>query len=166
MADLFELSKLEAKQISPQKEKFQIFELLQDMSNSFRILAQEKNITLHTNCIAEAPMVNADLQMIERVIQNLVYNAINYTPENGEINIDCCEKDGRVEVKISNSGEGIKPEDLPKIFERYYKTDDTAINSGTGLGLAIVKNILILHDSDITVESQVGKATAFKFSLN
>lgn len=166
MADLFELSKLEAKQIKPQKEKFQIFELLQDMSSSFRILAQEKNITLNTNCISETPMVYADLQMIERVIQNLVHNAINYTPENGEINIECFGKDGKAEVKISNSGKGIKPEDLPKIFNRYYKTDDSAINSGTGLGLAIVKNILILHDSDINVESQVGKTTTFTFSLN
>ncbi len=166
MADLFELSTLEAKLIKPKKEKFQIFELLQDMSNSFRILAQEKNISLTTFSNTEIPMVYADLQMIERVIQNLVHNAINYTPNNGEIKIECLGKDERVEVKISNSGKGIKPEDLPKIFDRYYKTDDSAINSGTGLGLAIVKNILILHDSDINVESQIGKITTFTFSLN
>lgn len=166
MADLFELSTLEAKLIQPKKEKFQIFELLQDMSNSFRILAQEKNIALSTHGSTELPMVYADLPMIERVIQNLVHNAINYTPENGEIVIECLGKDGKAEIKISNSGKGIKQEDLPKIFDRYYKTDDSAINSGTGLGLAIVKNILILHDSDIKVESQLGKITTFTFSLN
>lgn len=166
MADLFELSKLEAKQVTPKKEQFSIFDLLQDMSNSFRLLALEKKIELNTNYQIDLPVVYADLQLIERVIQNLVLNAINYTPNEGKIEINCSKKINGVQISISNTGKGIKEEDLPKIFNRYFKTEHSSTNAGTGLGLAIVKNILDLHNSDIEVQSETDKLTTFTFSLN
>ncbi len=166
MTDLFELSKLETKQTKPNKEKFPIFELLQDMSNSFRLLAQEKNIDFKINVPSQSIFVDADIAMIERVIQNLVTNAINYTPENGQVYIDCKKEEKGVIIQISNTGIGIKPEEIPHIFNRYYKTNNAVYKSGTGLGLAIVKNILDLHNAKITVESNPNKLTTFSFSLN
>ncbi len=165
MADLFELSKLEAKQIKPQKQQFQIFDLLQDMSKGFKLLANENDIKLNTFYDQNLPMVYADLAMMERVIQNLVENAIRYTPEQGEINVFLKRRNEKVEISITNTGNGIANDDIPKIFNRYYKSNNHKNNNSTGLGLAIVKNILVLHDTDIQVKSEQDKLTTFSFVL-
>ena len=165
MADLFELSKLEAKQIKPQKEPFQIIDLLMDMSNRFKILSAPKNINFNTSFDKNLPLVYADLKMIERVLQNLVDNAIKFTPINGEIAVKVAKQTDGIKVAITNNGNGIAKDDLPKIFSRYYKTNNSVNNSGTGLGLAIVKNILELHNVAIEVESIENEFTTFSFLL-
>lgn len=165
MSDLFELSKLESRQITPKMESFFMFDLLQDLSRKYSLLAQERNIKLETNLSSKMPVVNADIALIERVLQNLIDNALNYTPENGMVQIKMEEHSKHVNVSVTNTGEGIASDELPRIFDRYYKVENTKSSRGTGLGLAIVKNILEIHQTDIQVLSESQGQTAFSFNL-
>jgi signal transduction histidine kinase len=165
MADLFELSKLESRQIKPKMEPFFMFDLLQDLSSKYKLLAQEKNVDLETELPTKMPVVCADIALIERVLQNLIDNALNYTPKNGKVKIKMEEVSKQVYVSVMNTGPGIASEDLPRIFDRYYKVETAKSNRGTGLGLAIVKNILEIHQTDIHVESEPRGHTTFSFNL-
>jgi signal transduction histidine kinase len=164
VSDLFELSKLQAGQVDLQPEPFSIGELVQDVVNKYRILSQKKGININVVFSKDIPLVEADLSLIDRALQNLLDNAIKFCRENDIINIEInTNKPGEVELRISDSGVGISQDDLPYIFERYYKNLDQ--EESTGLGLAIVKRIIDLHDSNIEVFSQPGKGTTFAFSL-
>jgi signal transduction histidine kinase len=165
MSDLFELSKLESRQIKPKMEAFFMFDLLQDISRKYALLAQERNIELETDLSSKMPVVCADIALMERVLQNLIDNALNYTPENGKVQIKMEELNRQVSVSIINTGQGIASEELPKIFDRYYKVENNKGALGTGLGLAIVKNILEIHETDIRVESEGHNQTTFSFNL-
>jgi signal transduction histidine kinase len=164
MNDLFELSKLESKQIKPKMEAFFMLDLLQDLSRKYKLLAQEKNIELETEFPARMPVVFADIALIERVLQNLIDNAMNYTPEKGKVKIKMEEGTGQVHISVMNTGPEIAAAELPKIFDRYYKVENSKSSRGTGLGLAIVKNILEIHKSDIKVQSEKLQ-TIFSFHL-
>lgn len=166
VSDLFELSKLETGQMLPEQESFLINELLQDASTKYLLLAKKKHITFTANIDRSLPMVFADIAMIDRVIQNLVDNALKYTPEKGWIKLDVHQEDGAVKVNIENSGEGIPEKDLASIFDRYYQVGKQKKSiEGTGLGLAIVKKILDLHQATIQVQSIQNDFTRFGFSL-
>lgn len=166
VSDLFELSKLESGQIKANREPFFVNELLYDASKKVSLLSKQKNITIESNISESIPMVFADLSLIDRVIQNLLDNAIKYTPENGKILIMTdIGKDG-VGVVIENTGNGIPADSIPNLFNRYYKVDKEKSGiEGTGLGLAIVKKIMDVHNVKIQVESEVGKYTRFNFEL-
>ncbi len=174
VADLFELSKLEAKEIQPHKEPFFISELIQDISHKHKLMAQEKNITIVPVVDNNTPMVNADISLIERVLQNLMDNAIKFSNDGGIITIETHQFDDLVEVKITDTGKGIPEEDLPYVFDRYFnfsKSSAVAENSkeapktSSGLGLAIVKKILEIHDATIKLTSRLNKGSAFSFRL-
>ncbi|WP_417612839.1 ATP-binding protein [Owenweeksia hongkongensis] len=161
VADLFELSKLEARQVQLQKERFNMNELLQDTAKQFQLKAKEKNIKLHTELSHES-LIKADIGMMQRVIQNLMDNALKYTPEDGEITVKSVLINERLEVSITNSGKGIPEDQLPHIFDRYFMLDkDKHGIDGTGLGLAIVKKIVDIHDADISVNSIENGSTSF-----
>lgn len=166
IAQLFEYSKLEAKQVEAQKEPFFIAELAQDIFQKYQLLAKKKNIQLQLKADPNLPMVFADIALVERVIQNLMDNALNFTPHGGAVTLVLEEKDQRVEIKVMDNGPGIPEKEQSFIFERYRKADRTERKSkGAGLGLAIVKKILELHDSSIQVQSRLSEGTAFIFSL-
>lgn len=166
ISQLFEYSKLEAKQIEPRKEPFFIGELAQDVFHKYQILAEEKNIELKLNMPQKLPMVFADLGLVDRVIQNLMDNALKFTPNGGKIQLDLMPKNETVEIQIADNGPGISEEQQSFIFERYNKADRKGDQSGgAGLGLAIVKKILELHDATIRVQSQLNVGTSFKFQL-
>lgn len=165
MADLFELSKLEARQVIPKMEPFFMFDLLQDTTAKYKLIAQDKGISFQTDFSAKTNLVCADVAMIERVIQNLVDNALNYTPPNGTVKIHMIEKESMLNIKVSNTGKGISKSEMPKIFDKYYKVNNDNYSNGTGLGLAIVKNILEIHQSNIKVISDQLGMTTFSFNL-
>ena len=165
MTDLFELSKLESRQVKPKMEPFFMFDLLQDISRKYKLLAQEKNIELETELPSKIPVVFADIALIERVLQNLIDNALNYTPEKGKVKIKMEERDRQLNISVMNTGPGIEQEELPRIFDRYYKVENNKSIRGTGLGLAIVKNILEIHQTDIHVQSEKKGNTVFSFHL-
>ena len=166
IAQLFEYSKLEARQIEAKKEPFYIGELAQDVFATYQILTKEKNIELALEMPTKLPMVFADLGLVERVIQNLMYNAVKFTPNNGKITLELNPTNTFVEIKIADTGPGISEEDQSHIFDRYRKaTRKGRSNSGAGLGLAIAKKILELHDASIRVQSKLNEGTAFMFQL-
>ncbi len=166
VADLFELSKLETGHIKLKKEAFSMNELLIDSSKSFEVLAQQKNILINKNIAEVAPKVYADIALIDKAIQNLLDNAIKYTPENGTIDIELNILSSELEISIKNTGKGIPEKDLPFIFDRYYKINKENLNiDGTGLGLAITKRIIDVHNSKIKVDSENNGQTTFSFTL-
>ena len=165
VADLFELSKLEAGQVKPTRELFSLSDLLQDITRKYKLLAQERNIQLELISTDRVPAVYADIAMIERVLQNLIDNALKFTPQAGQIHIALKEQDRQVEVSVSNTGEGIPEEKIERIFDRYYKEQKSNLHEGAGLGLAIVKNILQIHQTDIKVVSEKLGLTRFSFAL-
>lgn len=166
VADLFDLSKLESGQMQVKKENLNIQELLQDSGLKYELLAKSKNIAIATSISPVLPTVKADLYLLDRVIQNLLDNAVKYTPENGEISIEANPKGSGVEVKIKNTGGGIPQSDLDVIFDRYYMIDKERQGvEGSGLGLAIVKRILEVHGSEIYIESDSDTYTEFIFEL-
>jgi len=163
---LFEYSKLEANQIQPEKEPFFMNELAQDVLASYHILAEQKNIELQLNAPEQLPLVFADISLVERVIQNLMDNALKFTPEGGTITIDLGTMEEGVEVKIVDSGQGIPEEEQAHIFERYRQSSTKSKSSkGAGLGLAIVKKILDIHNATIRVHSRPNQGATFFFAL-
>jgi signal transduction histidine kinase len=165
MEDLLELSKLDAKQIRPKPEQFSLSELTQDVVLKFKPKAEKQHITIHTNFPIKIPIVEADIGMIERALSNLLDNALIYTPEKGEVSVVVEEKDKKVSVKVSDNGKGIPENDLPHVFDRFYRGDKSRTTEGTGLGLAITKKIIEAHQSEISVQSKINKGTAFVFDL-
>ncbi|HOY22689.1 MAG TPA: HAMP domain-containing sensor histidine kinase [Cellvibrio sp.] len=165
--ELFELSKLDAGRISPQYENFSLAELLQDVAQKFSLAAHNKDITITTPNSSQLFMVNADIGLIERVLENLIDNALRYTPTGGRIQLSLTQQQTHVDVGIQDTGIGLTEEDIPHIFERYYRGQKPTEyqEQSTGLGLAIVKRILELHNSVISVESQLNQGTCFRFPL-
>jgi signal transduction histidine kinase len=161
--DLFELSKLEANQVTMKPEPFPIAELLQDIVAKYEVICQEKKIKMTSNLSENTPWVVADIKLIDRVFQNLLDNALKYNlTGNGTVHIDLQNINNQLLVKIENTGDTIPPSVLPHIFNRYFKKE--GIENSTGLGLAIVKKILDLHQSDISVTSADDVIT-FEFRL-
>ena len=162
ISQLFEFSKLDTQQIQLQKEPFKIDELLTSSLEEYQVLAKKKGVHLEMDCPENAPVVYADMFLIERVVQNLLDNALKFTSEKGMIKVCVKGHNSSVEVSIIDSGCGIDKEHQTKIFNRYEKAKSS---KGAGLGLSIVQKILELHEGAISVKSELGHGTRFIFSL-
>ena len=167
IGDLFELSKLDAGSVTPSVESFSLPELVQDTAQEFELEAERKNIALHVEVGSTPAITLGDIGLIQRVLENLVRNAIQFTPDGGEVTISISERPNSVAVAVSDSGPGIAEENLPRLFDRFYRIRDgeEARSDSSGLGLAIVKRILDLHDSRILVASKLNTGTRFEFEL-
>ncbi len=175
VGDLFELSRLEAKEVSPKKEPFFITELVQDVSQKHKLVAEQRNITIVPVVDNNVPMVHADVSLIERVLQNLMDNAIKFSTDGGIVTIETHNHGNDVEVKVTDTGRGIPEADIPMVFDRYFNLtksnagrvpqDDLVSKSSSGLGLAIVKKILEIHNATIHLTSKINKGSAFSFRL-
>jgi len=164
--ELFELSKLEARETKPNLEAFQLSELAQDIRQKNLILAESKNIDLTLDTPHDLPLAYADIGMIERVFQNLIDNAIKFTPESGAILIKLNNETNNIKVSISDSGIGISKEEIAHIYDRFNQGGNNDKKSkGLGLGLAIVKKILEVHEVDIKTTSTPNKGTSFSFDI-
>jgi signal transduction histidine kinase len=165
--ELFELSKLEANQVLAKKEPFIISELVSDISNKYQLIAETKNISINTVLSKELPPVFADVSLIERVMQNLIDNALKFTPSGGKIEIKTIKStDNNVEISVTDNGIGIPENDREQIFARYYKANNfTDLKNSTGLGLAIAKKILDLHQTTLDLVSKENAGSSFIFKL-
>ncbi len=165
--ELFELAKLECEETSPSFEHFFLQELIQDVIQKFELAAQKKHIHIHFTLDQAMPMVYADIAMIERVLSNLIDNALRYTPEQGSINLELLPTDGNVSVRVADTGKGIAEENLGGLFERHspLRHSSNRSHGGGGLGLLITKRILELHGSTIEAFSKPGQGAMFTFSL-
>jgi signal transduction histidine kinase len=142
-------------------------DLVSDTLESFSELAYRESVTLEGNVEADVDPVYMDTQAIGRVLNNLISNALRHTSAGGEIKVHAWRNALGLEVSVRDSGEGIHAEDIPHIFERFYRGEKSR-NRGTGgagLGLAIARGIVRAHGGDIRVESQAGKGTQFTFHI-
>ena len=164
--DILDLSKYQSNTIELEKEDFDLNLLIKEIINRYNIYKEKEEYKISYK-EKKKKIVNGDRKRIEQVIYNLLNNAINYAGEKKKIDIELIEKDNTIELRITNDGEGIKEEDIPLIWDKYYKIDKTYSRTqvGTGIGLSIVKNILELHKSNYGVDSKVGEYTTFYFDL-
>jgi signal transduction histidine kinase len=164
--DLFELAKLDAREVRPSIEPVSLGDLAQDVVQKYHLAAERKGVRLELDGGRDLPFVRADVGLIERVLTNLIGNAIEHTPSAGGVSVSTRLQGSTVSVRISDTGAGIPDEDLPRIFDRFFQAKaGKRDGQHAGLGLAITKRILELHDSRIDVVSKVGAGTAFSFSL-
>lgn len=167
VGELFELARLDAGEVRLRPESFSAAELLQDVARSYEMAARKRGIRLQVDVPGDAPPVRADIALIQRVLANLLDNALRHTPAGGTVRVSLAATDGGARVSIADSGAGIGAEDLPHIFDRFYRgrDDPRAQTDGAGLGLAIVRRILDLHQTSIAVESAAGAGARFEFEL-
>lgn len=175
VTELFDLAKMDSGTVQPEVDAFSLTELLQDVVQEFQLQAKQQQVELTLAGITDDVWVRGDIGLIQRVCENLVSNALRHTPAGGAVRFSVNLVDERIEVALTDTGCGIPAEELPWIFDRYYRASSlapepaqahaTPAARGTGLGLAIVKKILELHDSAISVESQVNQGTTFRFRL-
>ena len=165
--ELFELSKLEARQVAPHMEPFALSELVQDVLLKFQPMALERHVRLSGELPAGLPLVRGDIGMIERVLSNLIDNALRYTPRDGQVRVGLAAEGKWVRVSVSDSGTGIAAEELPHVFERFYRVDKSRsrFSGGSGLGLAIAKSIVKSHGGELRVQSALGHGSTFDFAL-
>ncbi|WP_335869766.1 ATP-binding protein [Bacillus sp. 2205SS5-2] len=167
--DLLDLARMEAGHITLHKELIKILPFGERVTNKFQGIAKEKgiNITFEMNSVAHDETLFLDPDKIEQVFTNLIDNAIRHTPENGFVIVIGEASNRGIQFSIRDSGSGIPEEDLPFIFERFYKADKarTRGRSGTGLGLAIARNIVEAHQGRISVKSKFGQGTTFSFFI-
>ncbi len=164
---LLDLSKLDARQVKPQMEPFSIKDLIYDVLMKFKPQADKSGIKIEIDVPDGLPQVYADIGLIERVLSNLVDNALRYTPSGGSVTIGAIQNNDQIEIKVRDTGSGIPQKDIPHIFDRFFRIEKSrgTITGGTGLGLAIVKKILEIHNSSIFVNSAVNAGSTFLFNL-
>ena len=166
--DLLDLAKMEAGEITLNIKPFDINELIRICVIKLETLITSKNIEIEANFENDNLLVSADRDSIERVIINLLHNAVKFSNENGKIILETVKNKDKVLISIKDSGIGIDENEQKRVWDRFYKSDKSRgkDKTGTGLGLAIVKNIVNEHKQDIWVESEIGLGTKFTFTLD
>jgi PAS domain S-box-containing protein len=164
--DLLDLSLLESRRVTLDPKPVDLGGLVTHTVDKLRPIAAHSQLTL----VQSAPpgiVVFADADRLEQVLTNLVDNALKYTPPGGRVEVQVAAVNGEVEVVVNDTGKGIRPEDLPHVFERFYRSDRsrTRGSGGTGLGLAIVKHIVEAHGGRISVSSRPNEGTTFTVTI-
>ena len=164
--DLLNVARIESGAYVRKRVPTDISRIIQETVSLVEPRAREQGITITVSCVNMKP-VSADPKGMEELFNNLITNAINYSPEGGKVTITAKGLGSQIEIEVSDTGVGIPAEELPKIFDKFYrvKHPKTRNVTGTGLGLAIVKNVVDAHEGTIDVKSVVGKGTVFKVLL-
>ena len=167
VADLLLLSTLDNKAQRPPMEEIDAKMLVQKVVDNFQRQAEDKEIDLNLVILSRVPPLFCDRSSIERILNNLVANALKYTKEGGKVTVYLSSVLDEVNFKVADTGLGIAPEHLPHLFERFYRVDSTGSRryGGTGLGLAIAKELTKLHEGKLLVSSVLGKGTEFTLVL-
>ena len=165
--DLLDASKLESGTMRLDLSSIELTGLVGELREQMLPIAREKEITLAESLPAELPRLRADRAKLRRVIVNLLSNALKFTPRGGRVEVTAAPEGGMVRVAVSDTGVGIPPEDLARLFDKYEQARSRATRSekGTGLGLYITRQLVELHGGQISVRSEVGKGSAFSFTI-
>jgi PAS domain S-box-containing protein len=163
MRDLLDLSKIEAGESQPRLAPIRARDLISTIAEELRLQVEAKGLELRVDLPVELPQVEVDRTQVERVINNLVINALRYT-KHGEIRISAERRNGQVAVSVCDTGSGIPSEYLPHIFDKFVQVPG-AQAGGAGLGLAISKSLVEAHGGQMSVQSEVGRGTTFTFTL-
>ncbi|MCM3619417.1 cell wall metabolism sensor histidine kinase WalK [Sutcliffiella horikoshii] len=166
--DLLDLSKIEKQGFKLNPEYFEINGILEEIFVILKRKAKEKEIELLLNRPPKDLFLFADASRVKQVFINLINNAIAYTPAGGEVKVNVEEVDGEIVIVVSDTGVGMEQEEIPRIFERFYRVDKARSRNsgGTGLGLAIVKHIVEAHHGSISVKSKLDNGTTFTVKLS
>jgi signal transduction histidine kinase len=163
---LFELAQLEARESLPVPESINLAELASDVVQKFQLRAEERGVALRMEPPDFAPVVMADAALIERVLDNLLGNALDHTQLQGEVTLSLTEVGDYAQVAVDDTGPGIPAADLPQLFEPFYRaTDKNRKGQHAGLGLAIAKRIVELHSGRMAAENRVAGGARFSFTL-
>lgn len=164
---MLDLNKLESKAMSPQYYQADILAFLQQIVEKFQHYAASRNISCAFYADRPELTMDFDSEMVEKVFNNLLSNAVKFTPDGGNIVVTAKVSGDRLSVEVKDSGNGIAPEQVPFIFDRYYQADNSSTrrSEGTGIGLALVKELVDLLEGTISVESIPGRGTAFTLQL-
>lgn len=165
--DLLSLSRIESREMKLQLEPLELGPEIKQIVDKIKPRFQKKDLALGVTAPGHPVVALADRDRLEQVLLNLLENSLMYTPSGGRVEVGVQESEGMVVVSVSDTGIGIPPDDLPRIFERFYRVDRARSRKlgGTGLGLAIVKHIVEAHGGRVWVESEVGKGSTFYFTL-
>lgn len=165
--DILELSSMQSNINELNKEDFDLIHLTEEILHRYKVLQETENYIFEFNHKDSEIKIHADKKKLEQVIYNLINNAINYTGEDNRVIINIINKEDGILVEIKDTGKGIKEEDLPYIWDKYYKNKKKHKRNlvGTGLGLSIVKNALVLHHYEYGVTSKKNKGSCFYFKI-
>ncbi|HWQ45790.1 MAG TPA: ATP-binding protein [Longilinea sp.] len=163
--ELLELSRIESGKVPLVKKMVHPCTLIKSAVDRMNMQAKRAGLTLITECPNELPEVRADAERIEQVFMNLIHNAIKFTPPGGKITVTAKTKEKEVIFQVTDTGVGIAPDDLSRIFERFFKADRARSGKGTGLGLSISRHLIEAHGGRIWAESQELRGSTFYFSL-
>ncbi|MDR3240232.1 MAG: cell wall metabolism sensor histidine kinase WalK [Clostridiales bacterium] len=165
--DIVDLSQIQAMQIALEKKIFDVNGLIRGVASHFERRVKEKKLQLLLKFADEDNPVEADQEKIQRVVYNLLDNAVKFTPEEGRIEIETSVGEGKVWITVKDNGRGIRAEDQKKIFERFFKADASRgeDKKGSGLGLSIVREFVKAHGETVTLQSEEGGGAAFTFGL-
>jgi two-component system phosphate regulon sensor histidine kinase PhoR len=130
-----------------------------------RLQAERADLEVSVNCPEDLPLIAADPSRLEQVVVNLFHNAIKFTPSGGRIDVIARLAPDAIVFSVQDTGIGIAEDDLPRIFERFFKADRARSGGGTGLGLAIARHLVEAHEGKIWAESVEGKGSTFSFSI-
>jgi two-component system sensor histidine kinase/response regulator len=164
--DLLDLGRAEQR-IPIEKRPMQLLAILEEVVSSYAFNAEQKNIRLHYNASQPMPEIMADPRRLRQIFNNLISNAIKYTPDGGQVTVTVSQQNGSAFVVVEDTGYGIPPQDLPHIFDKFYRVQSTQHlqAEGTGLGLSIVRALVEQHNGEISVDSVVGEGSAFTVRL-
>lgn len=165
VTELLELSRIESGRVPLNLAPTHPIDIFNPACERLRLQAERAGLSLRVECPDDIPSVLADGTRIQQVIVNLLHNAIKFTPRGGQVSISAAREDGAVRFTVMDTGIGIAEEDLPRIFERFYKVDRSRATSGTGLGLPIARHLVEAHGGRIWVESTPGRGSSFSFTL-
>jgi len=165
--DLLELSRIESKQFKPTSQPVDIVEQAEQVLTLFREAADKKRLTMTLVAPPTPSIAHADKRAVEQVLTNLIENAVKYCRESVSVTVRIAEREGMFRVSVEDTGPGIDPKHLPRLFERFYRADKGRSRDmgGTGLGLSIVKHLVETMGGNVSVESAPGRGTTFTFTL-
>ncbi len=167
--DLLELSQIETGNIVLMYDHFDVVKLVDEVLDDFEHNARKVSVSLKRTKQPTEAIVYADYMRIRQVLQNLVSNAVKYNHQGGKVRVKLIDQPETVEIQVADTGIGIPEEDLPKVFNRFYRVDKSRTKlkkrTSSGLGLAIVKHLLESHQSSIMLKSKIGKGSVFSFTL-
>ena len=169
--DLLDLSRIEAEMDTSHHSTLDIGSIVAEVWDAFKARADDVDIELHVNVDPDIPKIRGNEEQLWRVLMNLLDNALNFTPPGGRVEVSATtlREGGVVRIEVQDTGSGISPDDLPHLFERFFRTDITRQRSsrskGSGLGLAMCKSIIENHGGRIGVQSQLGEGSLFWVEL-
>ncbi|MBW1669396.1 MAG: HAMP domain-containing histidine kinase, partial [Deltaproteobacteria bacterium] len=161
---LMDISEAETGAMKLDRRELELGEVVQRVLELYRYLAEEKNIQISVRITRGLSLV-ADPSRIGQVLANLVDNAIKYTPENGRVDIEAYKSSEDIIISVKDTGSGISREDLPRIWDRLYRGDQSRSQRGLGLGLSLVKAIVAAHGGKVQVNSEPGRGSTFTITI-